>query len=555
MPPFTWPAVAGRSLHLSIWALLLAAALTRAGPAFAADAAQAEAQEAEPETPDDPFGRETPRSMQIRLFNALGSGDAEELVPYVEGADAGSEESMQQVRAFMAALDRRGELAQRLSVSIDPEGDLADGLAPDLEEIGTLALRGESVPILIRRMAQDDGPAIWQVSAETLGSVPADEFAAEIDAIVDEGLERTIFLGAPLSVWLVIIGGGLAIVIAILLVFNIICRKLGIDARDGHHPVAAFVLAAVPPLVLMGVYGALEKLAEPMGASLLERTSIARLAGIAVLVAAFWLAWRLAGVMNRLLVRWLRNRDQPAWIGLSNFVTRLFRLALIVVAVAIFLATFAIDVTTGLAALGIGGIALALGARKAVEDIVGSIMILADKPVRIGDRCRVDGVEGDVVDIGMRSTRIQTLDRTLMTIPNNVLASQNIENLTLRDRYFVEQRLTFSYDTAPDKLERILEVMRETLEADPSYIQAPSPVRFEGFTPSGFEVLIRCWLARETHALGRLLEERILLTMLQRLAEMNVRIVPTTQRIEWSEMSALQGHAPTVPPDAKREQS
>lgn len=553
MPSFTWPALVGRSLWLTFWAMLLAGALPRAGPALAADAAEASAQEAEPETPDDPFGRRTPRSMQIRLFNALGSGDVEEIVPFVEGADPGSEESMRQVRAFMAALDRRGDLAQRLSVSIDPEGDLTDGLAPDLEEIGTLALEGEDVPILIRRVAQDDGSAIWQVSAETLRAVPAEQFAAEIEAIGGEGLERTIFLGAPLSVWLVIMGGGLALCTAILLVFNIICRKLGFEDRDGHHPVAAFVLAAVPPLVLMGVYAALERLAEPMGASLLERTSIARLSNIVLLVAAFWLAWRLAGVINRLLVRWLRRREQPAWIGFSNFVTRLFRLALVVVAIATFLATFAIDVTTGLAALGIGGIALALGARKAVEDIVGSVMILADKPVRIGDRCRVDGVEGDVVDIGMRSTRIQTLDRTLMTIPNNVFASRNIENLTLRDRYFVEQRLTLSYDTAPDRLERILQVMRETLEADPSYIPAPSPVRFEGFTPSGFELLIRCCLTRETHAMGRLLEERILLTMLQRLADMNVRIVPTTQRIEWAAIPAQQGHAPRDSPDAAQE--
>ncbi|WP_221902302.1 mechanosensitive ion channel family protein [Croceicoccus marinus] len=524
-------------------ALLLAAALLASGPAFAADAADAAPQQAEPEAPSDPFGRQTPRSMQIRLFNALGSGDVEEVVPYVEGADAGSNESRRQVRAFMAALDRRGELAQRLSVSIDAEGDLADGLAPDLEEIGTLALEGGTVPIVIRRASQEGGPAIWQVSAETLDAVPADRFAAEIDD--DELTHRTIFLGAPLSVWTAIIGGGLALFTGILLVFNILCRKLGLDARDGHHPVASLVLAAVPPLALMAVYAALDRMAEPLGASLLERTSIARLANGAVAVGAFWLAWRLAGGINRLLVRWLRNRDQPAWIGLSNFVTRLFRLGLVVVAIAVFLATFAIDVTTGLAALGIGGIALALGARKAVEDIVGSVMILADKPVRIGDRCRVDGIEGDVVDIGMRSTRIQTLDRTLMTIPNNVFASRNIENLTLRDRYFVEQRLTLSYDTEPDRLEHVLQTVRETLEADPSYIPTPSPVRFEGFTPSGFELLIRCCLARETHAMGRLLEERILLRLLRRLAEMEVRIVPSTQRIEW-------GPAPPPQPPAAR---
>lgn len=126
---------------------------------LAADAADAAPQQAEPAAPSDPFGRQTPRSMQIRLFNALGSGDVQEVDPYVEGADGRSDGSRRQVRAFMAALDRQGELAQRLSVSIDPEGELADGLAPDLEEISTLALEGGMVPICSDRCLPPCPPA------------------------------------------------------------------------------------------------------------------------------------------------------------------------------------------------------------------------------------------------------------------------------------------------------------------------------------------------------------------------------------------------------------
>ncbi len=536
--------------HIIGWVLLLVATRSGLAPALAAGEGGGAAVETASKAPSDPYGRETPRSMQIRLFNALGSGDAGEVRPYIEGADAGTEESTDEVRAFMLALDRYGELAQRLSVSIDPEGDLGDGLAADLEEIGTLALPEGTVPILARRVEQQDGPAVWQVSAETLGAVQRQDLAADIASGDDIGIDRTIFLGAPLSVWIMIIGGGLALSAAILLGLNALFGRLGLNRQGARRPLPALLIAAFPPLVLMGVYMALERLAEPLGASLLERASIERFASIAVGGGFIWLAWRLAGVINRLLVDWSRRREQPAWIGLSNFITRLFRLGLVVVAIAAFLATFAIDVTTGLAALGIGGIALALGARKAVEDIVGSVMILADKPVRIGDRCRVGGVEGDVIDIGMRSTRIQTLDRTLMTIPNNSFASENIENLTLRDRYFVEQRFTLSYETAPEQLEQVLRTTRETLQADPAYIPTSSPVRFEGFAPSGFELLIRCCLTRKTHAEGRLLEERILLELLRRFAAMGVRIVPSTQRIEWDDIPAPQPPASRVSTDA-----
>lgn len=482
----------------------------------------------------DPFKRESPRSMQIGLFNVLGSSNAQDVAPFVEGADAGSEESLRRIRAFVAALDRRGSLTQRISLSIEPEGNLADGLAPDLEEIGTLALDEGDVPILIRRTQPDEGPAIWQVAAETVDQVAFEEYEEEAETVDEEAVGTTMVLGAPLSTWLLITGLGLSAFAVIVLSFKIICRKLGVDDRTGHRPLGSILLAAFPPLTLMGVYAAVERLAEPFGASLVERTAIARYSGLAIGFAAIWLAWRLAGVINRWMVHWLRSVDQPAWIGLTNFVTRLVRLALIVVAIGTFLATFAIDVTTGLAALGIGGVALALGARKAVEDIVGSVMILADKPVRIGDRCKVDGVEGEVLDIGMRSTRIQTYDRTITTIPNNVLASQNIENMTLRDRYQIDQRFLLAYDTPPDLLARALQETRNIVEAQEDYIHSTCPVRFEGFTPAGFELRIKCYLAAESYSLGHLRKEKVLIALLQRFGEIGVSIVPSAQRIELS---------------------
>ena len=84
----------------------------------------------ETEQVDDPFGRNSPRAMQIGLFNVLGSGEVADLAPYIEGADPESDASLQRMRSFTLALDQSGELTSRLGLSIDPEGNLADGLAP-----------------------------------------------------------------------------------------------------------------------------------------------------------------------------------------------------------------------------------------------------------------------------------------------------------------------------------------------------------------------------------------------------------------------------------------
>ncbi|MFP3334728.1 mechanosensitive ion channel, partial [Pseudomonas sp. SIMBA_064] len=91
-----------------------------------------------------------------------------------------------------------------------------------------------------------------------------------------------------------------------------------------------------------------------------------------------------------------------------------------------------LDLTTGIAALGVGGLALALGAQKTIENLVGSVVVVADSPVRIGDYCKFGTYEGTVIDIGIRSSRVRTLSRTIVTVPNGDFSSMQIENFTSR---------------------------------------------------------------------------------------------------------------------------
>jgi len=91
--------------------------------------------------------------------------------------------------------------------------------------------------------------------------------------------------------------------------------------------------------------------------------------------------------------------------------------------------------TTGIAALGVGGLALALGAQKTIENLVGSVVVVADSPVRIGDYCSFGNQAGTVIDIGIRSSRVRTLNRTIVTVPNSDFSSMQIENYTSRDMF------------------------------------------------------------------------------------------------------------------------
>lgn len=110
------------------------------------------------------------------------------------------------------------------------------------------------------------------------------------------------------------------------------------------------------------------------------------------------------------------------------FLSRTTKVAIVIIGIIAILGIIGVDVTAGLAALGIGGIALALGAQKTIENFVGSVSLIADQPLRVGDYCRVDDIKGTVESIGMRSTTLRTSARTIVTIPNGQLSASKIEN-------------------------------------------------------------------------------------------------------------------------------
>ena len=142
---------------------------------------------------------------------------------------------------------------------------------------------------------------------------------------------------------------------------------------------------------------------------------------------------------------------------------RTAKIVLFLLATVAVLDTLGVDVTTGIAALGIGGIALALGAQKAVENLIGSLNVIADRPVQVGDFCRAGDIVGTVEDIGMRSTRIRTNERTLVTIPNGDFSSREIENFAKRDRFLFNPTIGVEYGISAGQLRRAVEIIEQIL--------------------------------------------------------------------------------------------
>jgi MscS family membrane protein len=133
----------------------------------------------------------------------------------------------------------------------------------------------------------------------------------------------------------------------------------------------------------------------------------------------------------------------------------------------VILSDFGFNVTTLIAGLGIGGIAVALAAQKSIENLFGGLTLFADQPVRIGERCRFADITGTVEDIGLRSIRIRTQERTVVSVPNGDFANLRLENLSRRDKHWFHPVLRLPRDTPVARLRAVLEAMRGLLRSAP----------------------------------------------------------------------------------------
>lgn len=151
-------------------------------------------------------------------------------------------------------------------------------------------------------------------------------------------------------------------------------------------------------------------------------------------------------------------------------------------------------ITSIIAGLGIGGIAVALAAQDSIKNIFGSLILFTDKPFEMGDRVVVDGHDGPIEEVGLRSTKIRTLDGHLVTIPNGELANKAIQNIGKRPYIKRVADITITYDTLPEKVDRALEILKEILENHEGMNEnLPPRIFFNDFNAASLNLRVMYW--------------------------------------------------------------
>jgi MscS family membrane protein len=188
-----------------------------------------------------------------------------------------------------------------------------------------------------------------------------------------------------------------------------------------------------------------------------------------------------------------------------------------------------VNVTAALAGLGIGGLAIGLGAQKTFENLLGGISILTDKAIVVGDPCKIGDRAGTVEDIGLRSTRIRTEDRTVVSIPNGTVATATLENFRFRDKILCRQILRLRYDLAPDHIRYILGQVRETLARHSKVEESSLRVRVIRFAEYAIEVELYAYILERDYGIFLATQEDLLLQVMETLAQTGGAIALPTQ--------------------------
>ncbi|QJD57433.1 mechanosensitive ion channel [Pseudomonas sp. gcc21] len=448
----------------------------------------AEAPEALPTASADPLGRTTPRGAFAGYIHAMAEESYDEAAEYLDLSGLSRRVARQGgaeiARRLRIALDQGSDVQPSVALSDQPEGKQNDGLAPHMERIGSVSLQDEVVPLYLERTEETEEP-LWRISSETLKYLPEsldENLGTTVDQLLPSVLVQRKWQGVPIGHWLaMVLLALLTYVVARLFVAAVIGTARQILKRRFPNYPAGLVQAFAQPIRIYLAVMLFVAAAQNAGISIIVRQYFSQVTVLVAWFAILLLAWRLVDVVADGLLSRMTRRANFGALSAIMFFRRSLKVLLLALGTISVLDIFGFDVTTGLAALGIGGIAIALGAQKTVENLVGGLSLILDQPVRVGDFCKVGDTVGTIEQIGMRSTRIRTLDRTMVVIPNGDLSGRVIENYAHRDRFWFHPTLGLRYETTPDQIRYLLVEIRSLLYAHPQVDPDPARIRFIGF--------------------------------------------------------------------------
>lgn len=482
---------------------------------------------------------DTPRRAIERFLGHVAAGEYSEAAEDLEFTAQEAADKERLAKMLGAVIDRKlsadPEWLNRVSDA--PNGDQKDGIATDQDEVGRIPGTPLAEPVRMRRVYVSRlGDHRWQFSRKTVQRVPAWYKRLDDVWLRNHLPERLLHKGPKGFVWwewlalpvLLAVSGVVAWLLTLL--FELLVRPLVVRTSARWDDLLLQKLRRPVRMVLaIGIWGVTMPYVLITGQA--ERI-VHHAARFGFLLGLFFCVWRCVDVAVQVIREsdWLKSH--PAAAGIIPLGYRLAEITVAVAAVVTTLQEFGYPVTSLVAGLGIGGLAVALAAQKTVEHVFGGVMLSVDQPMRVGDQVRIEDLVGYVEHIGLRSTSFRTLDRSRVTIPNGKLADLKIECLEARDRMRLHVILGVTYDATADRLDALRGALRDYLLSHPKlWTERQLRVHFVGFGDSSLNLEVMAWWQEDDWDRFLELRHEVLLQLMRIIESQGAQIAFPTRTV------------------------
>jgi MscS family membrane protein len=480
----------------------------------------------------DPLGRETPYGTVFGFLQAAQSGNYSIAAQYLQmnpaRRQAEGDALAQKLQAVMNAA-----FAGNLKPSRDREGTPQEGVSPDHQKLGTMSSGDVEAELELVRVSDPNAGRIWLIASDTLAKIPElfDQVEArQVETRLPKWVVKHRLAGMPLWQWfalllLIPIAGAIAWIL--LVFFQIPIRWWA--RRNGHAELESRSVSGPAWLLLGALIHRI--LATYLDIPLLQRHYYAQITAVAVIIGANWILWRvvrwfLRGVRNRALARGHGGTGSLMLLG-----ERLVKAFIFMMAVFLIFGVLGFNLNTALAGLGIGTLAVGFGAQQTIANLFGGVSVLGDEVIRVGDVCKFGDRTGTVEDIGLRSTRVRTEERTLLAIPNGTVATINVENLSRRDKILFKTILGLHPNTSQEHLRSVLSEIWRVLSDHPKIETRTIRVRLTELTASALNAELFCYVMTRDYNEFAAVREELLLNIMNLVEDSGTSLASASQTL------------------------
>jgi len=470
---------------------------------------------ASPATPTDPLGRDTPYGTVFGFLQAAQAGNYSISAQYLQMSAA-----RRQMEGEAVASDLKEVMDRAYSGTLgskQPEGIPQEGEPLGRQRLGTMSSGDAETDLELVRVSDPAAGKIWLISSGTLAKLPElyDQVGArKVETRLPQWVVKHQLAGMPLWQWLALlllipVAAAAGWLLLVLLEVPLRWLILGRGQAELEH----WRSVSGPAWLLIGTL--IHRIgARYLGMPLLQRHYYFQCVEVAVIIGASWILWRL--------IRWFLQRVRSRALAHGHSGTgslmllgeRIVKALVFLTALFFILGVLGFNLTTALAGLGIGGLAIGFGAQQTIANLFGGVSVLGDEVIRVGDVCKFGDRTGTVEDIGLRSTRVRTEERTLLAIPNGTVAAINVENLSRRDKILFKTVLGLHTDTSPDHLRYVLSEIQRVVSSHPKIETNTTRVRLVELTSSSINVELFCYvLTRDFNEFAAVREDLLLRIM------------------------------------------